>query len=132
MFLSVNGTWTAGSVSGAAPGGSTSAEPRFGGRRPWENDAPEAPAGVSFGRLPCASGLFGSIERKGGCVAEFALFVEDDAELLDAAEGIDHVLDLDDIGELDLCPYLRRLLIQLQELLGAARGPVPQWRGRTR
>lgn len=59
-------------------------------------------------------------------MAEFALMCPSDAELADAREAIDHILDLDDTGEIDLPPYLARLLDQLQELLAGAHSGSPR------
>lgn len=58
-------------------------------------------------------------------MAEFELLCPDDAELADAHEALDEILRLDDYGEIDLPPYLVRLLLQLDELLLRA-APVAQ------
>ena len=50
-------------------------------------------------------------------MAEFELLCPDDAELADAQEALDGILRLDEDGEIDLPPYLVRLLLQLEELL---------------
>lgn len=54
-------------------------------------------------------------------MAEFALLCPSDAELGDAQEALEHILDLAETGEIDLPPYLTRLLLRLDELLAAAR-----------
>lgn len=54
-------------------------------------------------------------------MTEFALMCPSDTELADAQEALLHILDLDDVGEIDLPPYLTRLLLQLQELLAATK-----------
>jgi hypothetical protein len=54
-------------------------------------------------------------------MVEFALMCPSDAELADAQEALSRILELDDIGEIDLPPYLTRLLIELQEVLAVTR-----------
>lgn len=54
-------------------------------------------------------------------MAEFALLCPDEDEIADAQEALDQILDLGEIGEIDLPPYLTGLLLQLQELLVEAR-----------
>jgi hypothetical protein len=44
----------------------------------------------------------------------------DAGEIVDAIEGVDGLLRLHDNGEVDLPPYLVRLLLQLQESLAGA------------
>jgi hypothetical protein len=48
---------------------------------------------------------------------QFALLCPLEDELADAQEALGHILDLDDVGEIDLPPYLTRLLLQLQDIL---------------
>jgi len=50
-------------------------------------------------------------------MTEFALLRPDQDELADAQEALEDILHLDESGEIDLPPYLIRLLLQLQELL---------------
>lgn len=50
-------------------------------------------------------------------MTEFALGGPHEAELADAIETLEGVLQLDAIGEIDLPPYLMRLLLQLEETL---------------
>jgi hypothetical protein len=54
-------------------------------------------------------------------MVEFALMCPSDAELADAQEALSRILELDDIGEIDLPPYLTRLLLQLEEVLAVTR-----------
>jgi hypothetical protein len=49
----------------------------------------------------------------------------EEEELADAMEGIEYVLRLDELGEIDLSPYLTRLLLQLEDALAAARAQAP-------
>ncbi|HET8528137.1 MAG TPA: hypothetical protein VFL60_04445 [Gaiellaceae bacterium] len=56
-------------------------------------------------------------------MAEFALFTPDEAEISDAVECLDDILRLDEVGEIDLPPYLTKLLVQLEETLVAVRFP---------
>ncbi len=53
-------------------------------------------------------------------MAELELHCPSEEELLDAEESLEHILSLDDLGEIDLSPYSRALLAQLQEILLAA------------
>jgi hypothetical protein len=53
-------------------------------------------------------------------MAEFALHCPTQDELVDAQEGIAQILELGATGELDLPPYLVRLLVQLEDIVGAA------------
>jgi hypothetical protein len=50
-------------------------------------------------------------------MAEFAFDVPTEAEVADATSGIEHLMTLESDDQLDLCPYLVRLLLQLEELL---------------
>ena len=50
-------------------------------------------------------------------MANLALSCPSEEELADAIESLGTVLDLDDYGEIDLSPYLTRLLLQLEEIL---------------
>jgi hypothetical protein len=50
-------------------------------------------------------------------MTEFSLGVPDASEVRDAIEALEDVLRLDDLGEVDLPPYLTRLLLQLEETL---------------
>jgi hypothetical protein len=59
---------------------------------------------------------------------EFSLGAPRDEELADAIEAVEDVLRLDEIGEIDLPPYLARLLIQLEDTLAAAT-PAPSSAG---
>lgn len=52
-------------------------------------------------------------------MTEFALGVPGEAELADAIDALDDVFELDNLGEIDLPPYLARLLLQLEETLCA-------------
>jgi hypothetical protein len=52
-------------------------------------------------------------------MTEFSLGVPREDELADAIHALDDVLDLDQLGEIDLPPYLARLLLQLEEVLSA-------------
>lgn len=54
---------------------------------------------------------------------QFALLCPTEDELADAQEGLEQILDLSEVGEVDLPPYLVRLLLQLQEILAAT---IPQ------
>lgn len=53
-------------------------------------------------------------------MTEFSLGVPREEEISDALEALEDVLRLDSIGEVDLPPYLTRLLLQLEETLTAA------------
>lgn len=53
-------------------------------------------------------------------MTEFSLGVPREEELADAIDALDDVLQLDELGEIDLPPYLARLLLQLEETLSAA------------
>lgn len=53
-------------------------------------------------------------------MAEFPIHIPSDAEIADALEGLEAILRLDETGEVDLAPYLTRLLLQLEETLAAA------------
>lgn len=53
-------------------------------------------------------------------MTEFALGAPDEGELADALETLEDVLRLDALGEIDLPPYLTRLLLQLEETLAVA------------
>ena len=53
-------------------------------------------------------------------MTEFALGVPRGDELADAIDALEDVLQLDGLGEVDLPPYLTRLLLQLEETLTAA------------
>lgn len=50
-------------------------------------------------------------------MAQLELLCPTEDEIADAQEGLGHILELDEIGEIDLPPYLTRLLLQLQEIL---------------
>jgi|tagenome__1003787_1003787.scaffolds.fasta_scaffold7501644_1 hypothetical protein len=50
-------------------------------------------------------------------MTEFPLGVPQEDDLCDALEALEDVLRLDSIGEVDLPPYLARLLLQLEETL---------------
>jgi hypothetical protein len=50
-------------------------------------------------------------------MTEFALGAPAEDELSDAIEALETVLWLDSLGEVDLPPYLTRLLLQLEETL---------------
>ena len=52
-------------------------------------------------------------------MTEFALGAPQEDELSDAIEALETVLWLDSVGEVDLPPYLTRLLLQLEETLAA-------------
>jgi hypothetical protein len=53
-------------------------------------------------------------------MTEFSLGAPREDELADAIDALDDVLQLDALGEVDLPPYLTRLLLQLEETLTAA------------
>jgi hypothetical protein len=53
-------------------------------------------------------------------MTEFSLGAPQADELGDAIEALEDVLRLDDLGEIDLPPYLTRLLLQLEETLTLA------------
>lgn len=53
-------------------------------------------------------------------MAQLALLCPSDDELCDAQDALAHLLDLNELGEIDLPPYLQRLLLQVQEILAAA------------
>jgi hypothetical protein len=53
-------------------------------------------------------------------MTEFSLGAPRDDELIDAFDALEDVLQLDTIGEIDLPPYLTRLLLQLEETLSLA------------
>ena len=53
-------------------------------------------------------------------MTEFSLGAPRGDELADAIEALEDVLELDALGEVDLPPYLTRLLLQLEETLTAA------------
>lgn len=57
-------------------------------------------------------------------MTEFALGAPQDDELADAIESLEDVLRLDALGEIDLSPYLARLLLQLEETLAVTPTPV--------
>jgi hypothetical protein len=50
-------------------------------------------------------------------MTEFSLGAPQEAELSDAIDALEDVLWLDSLGEIDLPPYLVRLLLQLEETL---------------
>ncbi|HEU5477056.1 MAG TPA: hypothetical protein VFU64_04405 [Gaiellaceae bacterium] len=50
-------------------------------------------------------------------MTEFALGAPREDDLADAIETLEDVLRLDLLGEIDLPPYLTRLLLQLEETL---------------
>ncbi|HKU56946.1 MAG TPA: hypothetical protein VJP41_07985 [Gaiellaceae bacterium] len=52
-------------------------------------------------------------------MTEFSLGAPGKDELADAIDALDDVLRLDALGEVDLPPYLTRLLLQLEETLTA-------------
>ena len=52
-------------------------------------------------------------------MTEFAFVQPEQAELEDALEGLEQVLQLDEVGEVDLPPSLRMLLEQLEDVLSA-------------
>lgn len=62
-------------------------------------------------------------------MAEFPLHAPTASEVADALEAVGEILQLDDAGEIDLPPYLMRLLLQLEATLLAVRPlegvPVP-------
>lgn len=58
-------------------------------------------------------------------MTEFSLGVPYQDELGDAIEALEDVLRLDAIGEVDLPPYLTRLLLQLEETLSVAPAQSP-------
>lgn len=53
-------------------------------------------------------------------MTEFALGVPNDDDVADAVETLEDLLRLDALGEIDLPPYLTRLLLQLEETLSFA------------
>ena len=53
-------------------------------------------------------------------MTEFSLGAPREDELADAIDALEDVLELDALGEVDLPPYLVRLLLQLEETLTAA------------
>lgn len=53
-------------------------------------------------------------------MTEFSLGAPREDDLADAIDALDDVLRLDTIGEIDLPPYLIRLLLQLEETLSVA------------
>lgn len=53
-------------------------------------------------------------------MTEFSLGAPCGDELADAIHALEDVLRLDTLGEVDLPPYLTRLLLQLEETLTAA------------
>lgn len=53
-------------------------------------------------------------------MTEFSLGVPREDELADAIDALGDVLELDAFGEVDLPPYLTRLLLQLEETLTTA------------
>jgi hypothetical protein len=53
-------------------------------------------------------------------MTEFALGVPNEEDVADAMETLADVLRLDSLGEIDLPPYLTRLLLQLEETLSVA------------
>ena len=53
-------------------------------------------------------------------MTEFSLGAPREDELADAIDALEDVLQLDAVGEVDLPPYLTRLLLQLEETLAAA------------
>lgn len=55
---------------------------------------------------------------------QFALLCPTEDELSDAQEALAELLELHDAGQLDMPPYLTRLLAQLQEVL-LATSPQP-------
>ncbi len=57
-------------------------------------------------------------------MTEFVLGAPSEDDLADAVEALDDVLRLDVVGEIDLPPYLSRLLLQLEETLAVTR-PQP-------
>lgn len=61
-------------------------------------------------------------------MTEFSLGVPREDELADAIDALEDVLQLDALGEVDLPPYLTRLLLQLEETLTAtpAQAPAPR------
>ena len=52
-------------------------------------------------------------------MTEFSLGAPCQDDLSDAIGGLEDVLQLDALGEVDLPPYLTRLLLQLEETLTA-------------
>lgn len=53
-------------------------------------------------------------------MTEFSLGAPQEEELADAIDALGDVLWLDSVGEVDLPPYLTRLLLQLEETLALA------------
>jgi hypothetical protein len=62
-------------------------------------------------------------------MTEFSLGAPREDELADAIDALEDLLRLNDLGEIDLPPYLSRLLLQLEETLSVApaqpRSPAP-------
>jgi hypothetical protein len=58
-------------------------------------------------------------------MTEFSLGAPCEDELTDAIDALEDVLQLDTIGEIDLPPYLTRLLLQLEETLSVAPAQPP-------
>ncbi|HJU37262.1 MAG TPA: hypothetical protein VJ716_07590 [Gaiellaceae bacterium] len=58
-------------------------------------------------------------------MTEFSLGAPCGDELADAIHALEDVLQLDAVGEVDLPPYLARLLLQLEETLAAAPAQSP-------
>jgi hypothetical protein len=58
-------------------------------------------------------------------MTEFSLGAPHNDELGDAIEALEDVLRLDTTGEVDLPPYLTRLLLQLEETLSVAPAQSP-------
>ncbi len=53
-------------------------------------------------------------------MTEFSLGAPREDELADALDALEDLLHLDSVGEIDLPPYLARLLLQLEEKLSAS------------
>jgi hypothetical protein len=53
-------------------------------------------------------------------MTEFELGVPQEDEVADAIDALGDVLGLDRVGEVDLPPYLTRLVLQLEETLALA------------
>jgi hypothetical protein len=60
-------------------------------------------------------------------VAQISLMCPNADELSDAQDALGQILDLDECGEVDLPPYLTRLLLQLQEILLATKPVVHEF-----
>ena len=60
-------------------------------------------------------------------MTEFSLGAPRGDELADAIDALEDVLQLDALGEVDLPPYLTRLLLQLEETLAAAPAQAQVW-----